>query len=153
MIYIAHRGNLEGRKAEYENDPGYIDEAIKEGYMVEVDFWKVDDRIYLGHDAGQHDITLDWLLERRQWLLAHAKNRSGMDYGLKNNLHTFWHNNDDYVQTTWNYTVGFPGRLPVGNLFIYGVPERFYTVEETKKLIVENGGFGVMSDYVKLLNT
>lgn len=152
MMYIAHRGNLEGRKAEHENDPGYLQEAIDERYVVEIDLWKVGDRIYLGHDEGQHDITLDWLHDRKPSLLCHAKNREALDLILRQKLHGFWHTSEDYVQTTWHYTVGYPGKPPVGPLFILGVPERVWDIEGIKEQM-KDGVFGVMSDYVKLLNT
>jgi hypothetical protein len=32
MILIAHRGNVNGRFESYENEPNYIDLAIKKGY-------------------------------------------------------------------------------------------------------------------------
>ncbi len=37
MIWIAHRGNLEGPNKERENEPSYLKEAIEAGYDVEVD--------------------------------------------------------------------------------------------------------------------
>lgn len=149
-MYISHRGNLEGRIAELENDPAYIEKAIKSGYMAEVDFWSVDDRIYLGHDEGQHDITMDWLNTRKQHLLVHCKNREAFDVALKSGLHAFWHTDEDYVMTSWGYTVGYPGKLSAGPRFILAVPERHWeNVLDCKPFIT----FGVLSDYVKLLNT
>lgn len=150
-MYISHRGNLEGRIAEMENDPAYIEKAIKSGYMAEIDFWKVEDRIYLGHDEGQHDISMEWLNFRKQHLLVHCKNREGFDHALKSGLHAFWHTDEDYVMTSWGYTVGYPGKLSVGPRFILAVPERHWgdNVLYCKPFIT----FGVLSDYVKLLNT
>ena len=148
-MFYAHRGNLEGRIAERENQPEYIDEAIAQGYGAEVDLWKVGDRIYLGHDDGQYDIDLQWLQDRIQFLLVHTKNREALDFCLRNKLHAFWHTDEDYVITTWGYTVGYPGNLSVGDLFILSVPERVWKTEEIKQYIT----FGVISDYVKTLNT
>ena len=148
-MFYAHRGNLEGRIAERENQPEYIDEAIAHGYGAEVDLWKVGDRIYLGHDDGQYDIDLQWLQDRKQFLLVHTKNREALDFCLRNKLHAFWHTDEDYVITTWGYTVGYPGNLSVGDLFILSVPERVWKTEEIKQYIT----FGVISDYVKTLNT
>jgi hypothetical protein len=47
MIYISHRGNIDGKKPHLENSPSYIDEAIELGYDVEVDLWFVDDKFML----------------------------------------------------------------------------------------------------------
>lgn len=148
-MFYAHRGNLEGRIAERENQPDYIDEAIAEGYGVEVDLWKIDDRIYLGHDDGQYDIDLKWLQDRKQVLLVHTKNREALDFCLRNKLHAFWHTDEDYVITTSGYTVGYPGKLSVGENFLLSVPERVWEIEEIEQYIT----FGVISDYVKTLNT
>ena len=148
-MFYAHRGNLEGRIAERENQPEYIDEAIAQGYGAEVDLWKVGDRIYLGHDDGQYDIDLQWLQDRKQFLLVHTKNREALDFCLRNKLHAFWHTDEDYVITTSGYTVGYPGKLSVGENFLLSVPERVWEIEEIGQYIT----FGVISDYVKTLNT
>jgi hypothetical protein len=150
MKFYAHRGNLDGRIAERENQPEYIDEAIQQGFGVEVDLWKVGDRIYLGHDEGQYDIDEKWLLSRSFFLLIHAKNREAFDYCLKRSFHTFWHTDEDYVMTSWGLTVGYPGKLSVGDRFLLAVPERHWeNVEDCKPFIT----YGVLSDYVKTLNT
>ena len=39
MIFISHRGNLEGPNPERENNPDYISEALERVYSVEVDVW------------------------------------------------------------------------------------------------------------------
>ena len=148
-MYIAHRGNLEGRVAEHENDPAYLQEAIDEGYVVEVDLWNIDGQLKLGHDEKFHNVTFDWLLERKPFILNHCKNREALDTCLRGWLHAFWHTDEDYVLTTLGYTVGYPGKESVGQEFILGVPERVYALDDIKHRIT----FGVMSDYVKLLNT
>ena len=42
MIFISHRGNLNGKKKKLENKPVYIKDAIKKGFNVEVDVWYTD---------------------------------------------------------------------------------------------------------------
>ena len=49
MILISHRGNINGKIIEAENNPGYIDDAIRLGYEVEIDMWWIDGETYLGH--------------------------------------------------------------------------------------------------------
>lgn len=150
MRFYAHRGNLEGRIAERENQPDYIDEALSAGYGAEIDLWMDGDRLYLGHDDGQYDINSDWLEQRKLFLLVHTKNREALDYCLKRDLHAFWHTDEDYVLTTWGLTVGYPGKMSVGERFLLAVPERHWeNVLDCKPFIT----YGVLSDYVKLLNT
>ena len=35
MILISHRGNINGKIPEYENNPDYVDSAINLGYEVQ----------------------------------------------------------------------------------------------------------------------
>ena len=70
-MYIAHRGNLEGRLPENENDPNYIDNAINQGYMVEVDLWCFDGNLKLGHDEKFHHVPSEWLFYRNTSILNH----------------------------------------------------------------------------------
>ena len=37
MMLISHRGNINGKKPELENQPQYILKGVLEGYFVEVD--------------------------------------------------------------------------------------------------------------------
>ena len=39
MLYISHRGNLDGINKEFENKPPYILNALKKKFNVEVDIW------------------------------------------------------------------------------------------------------------------
>jgi glycerophosphoryl diester phosphodiesterase len=41
MKLIAHRGNTEGPNPLEENKPEYIEEAIENGFDVEIDIWFV----------------------------------------------------------------------------------------------------------------
>jgi hypothetical protein len=60
MIYISHRGNIDGKNPQLENKPSYIDHAISLGYDVEIDIWMIDGFLFLGHDAPQYGITQNW---------------------------------------------------------------------------------------------
>jgi hypothetical protein len=37
MVVISHRGNIDGSKSECENNPTYIQQALDQGFEVEVD--------------------------------------------------------------------------------------------------------------------
>jgi hypothetical protein len=52
MVLISHRGNIDGVNQNFENQPNYIDDAIKAGYDVEVDIWYIGGKLYLGHDTA-----------------------------------------------------------------------------------------------------
>ena len=65
MLLISHRGNCDGLNQKQENTPDYIDAAINRGYDVEVDIWFLDDKFWLGHDRGDHEIAKEWLFDRK----------------------------------------------------------------------------------------
>ena len=50
MRIISHRGNVRGRVPGRENAPSYIDCALGNGYVVEIDVWVIDGEYWLGHD-------------------------------------------------------------------------------------------------------
>lgn len=149
MILISHRGNLNGRLPNRENEPSYIDEAIQQGYSVEIDV-RVIERIetspdiWLGHDNSQYQIDLPWLQSRKNYLWIHCKNREAFNFCLKHNLHCFWHDTDDYTMTSNGYVWAYPGKFSAGSLCIMVMPEQHWPVD----LIKQQPAFGYCSDFV-----
>ena len=50
MIYISHRGNINGPNPQMENDPRYIENTLGKGYNVEVDVFKVSNASFKSID-------------------------------------------------------------------------------------------------------
>ena len=69
--FISHRGNLQGPNPERENEPAYIEEAIKAGFDVEIDVWMVNNELFLGHDEPKYKISPDFLLNHQDKLWCH----------------------------------------------------------------------------------
>jgi len=109
MFLISHRGNIEGKNTEEENSPSYIEEALKKGFNVEVDVWYNEDGWFLGHDAPRYEINIDFLRDERLW--CHAKNVDSLREMLLNNIHCFWHQQDDVVLTSRGYIWTYPGKI------------------------------------------
>ena len=118
MILISHRGNINGKIVERENQPQYIDEAINLEYDVEIDVWGVDGELFLGHDEPQYPIDFDWLKERSSNLWIHCKNIDALlyftdiDYSLEL-FNYFWHETDTVTLTSENWIWAFPGKQPI----------------------------------------
>jgi len=111
MRFIAHRGNVFGRNSERENTPSYIDEALyKYNHDAEIDVWSIDNKLYLGHDGPDTEISLTFLLYRKTRLWCHAKNLEALTVLLEHGLHCFWHNTDDYTLTSQNIIWAYPGK-------------------------------------------
>ena len=117
---ISHRGNINGKNLELENNPTYIDTAIKEGYDVEIDLWIDNDGFYLGHDMPTYPVTLNWLVERSLKLWIHCKDlktiqevkRLEYENGVRA-LHYFYHNIDDVTITSNGRLWVYPGKQPI----------------------------------------
>ena len=57
MIYISHRGNINGPNKKLENNPNYITDAINKGFDVEIDVNYKNSNFYLGHDKAQYLVS------------------------------------------------------------------------------------------------
>ena len=103
MRYIAHRGNLTGPIPEQENKPEYIDIAIAAGYDVEIDLRTKEEKLYLGHDHPDHEITLNWLEKRKENLWIHIKDYGALVTVMDTDLMYFCHEQDRYTLTSNGY--------------------------------------------------
>jgi hypothetical protein len=109
MKLISHRGNINGKQPNLENNPEYIKDAIEIGYDVEVDVW-YDDGFWLGHDKPTYTIETSFLKNEKLW--CHAKNAEAM-FKMRQelNIHFFWHQTDDYTLTSRGFIWTFPKKL------------------------------------------
>jgi hypothetical protein len=82
MIIISHRANLNGPDKQSENNPEQIKKVISEGFNVEIDLWKQDDRIYLGHDSPEILINDSFLFDISNSLWIHCKNIESAEFEL-----------------------------------------------------------------------
>jgi hypothetical protein len=138
MIFISHRGNLNGKNKKLENSPKYIIEDIKKGYHVEVDIW-FNKCFYLGHDFPQYKISKKFLLNKKLW--CHAKNLDALYELHKIKAKYFWHQNDDYTLTSNNYIWTYPGKT-LSKKSICVLPE-------IKKTKIPKFISGICSDYIE----
>ena len=104
MILIAHRGNING-SGEYENGQKYCQEAIDDGYNVEIDVWYTD-TWWTGHDRPQYRVDPDFLLKKEGW--CHAKNIEALKKLLELGAHCFFHQNDPVTLTSKQYIWTYP---------------------------------------------
>lgn len=107
MILISHRGNINGINKKYENNPTYIQSAIKKGYNVEIDVW-YKNAFFLGHDRPQFKVSQKFLENKKFW--CHAKNLEALEKLQKLKTKYFWHQEDDYTLTSNGYIWTYPGK-------------------------------------------
>ena len=138
MILISHRGNILGRKKQLENNPNYIDNALKLGYDVEVDVWSVDKQFYLGHDEPQYKIERSFLQNKKLW--CHAKNIEAFYRMIDDEIHCFFHDKDKVALTSRGYFWSSYGKHMTSKSICVMPPNS----QELPKKIA-----GVCSDYVE----
>jgi len=125
MIYIAHRGNINGPNETDENKPEYLLKAIEYGFYIETDLWLINGLLYLGHDEPQYKIDIEFLLNVKDKLFCHCKNIEALYFIIKNynEIECFYHNEDKCVLTSKNHIWNFPG-TELTDVSICVMPER-----------------------------
>ena len=113
MILISHRGNLDGKNKKLENHPGYILEAKKKGFNVEIDVWFENNGFFLGHDEPLYKIHPNFLTDPKFW--CHAKTSDTLFQLSKLDCHYFWHEDDDYTITSKGYIWIYPNKKILKN--------------------------------------
>lgn len=137
MKLIAHRGNIHGPRPDKENNPEYLLNAVDKGYDCEVDVWVLDDDIWLGHDNPNYMVSKEFISNEAFW--NHAKNLNALSFMLDNNIHCFWHEQDERTLTSKGYIWTYPKKQVTTNSIIC-----LQQHDDT----VPDGCFGICSDWV-----
>jgi len=122
MIFISHRGNIDGPHPGLENSPKHINKAINTGFDVEIDVWYLDGKFILGHDSPQYEIDGKFLLNSNLW--CHAKNIEALNNMLSIGAHCFWHQEDFVTLTSKGFIWTYPG-VDLTHRSICVLPELF----------------------------
>ncbi len=141
MILISHRGNIKGPSPKLENKFSYIDKALNMEYDCEIDIRFIDNKLYLGHDEPQYEVSLHWLYQRRHKLWIHCKDLNSLTFfsnsGSGSDFNFFFHESDLGVLTSFNY-IWSANVIKKGILVM---PELFNTEPITETI-------GICSDYI-----
>lgn len=154
MKLISHRGNINGKNSQKENSPGYILDALKKGYDVEVDVWystieihKTNEPVYvwyLGHDEPKYEFDITQFEKFYNKLWFHCKNLNALIQMKKIvGVTYFWHQEDWFTLTSNNYIWTFPGKK-LTEESICVLPEQLnYTSDLLNKC------YGICSDFIE----
>jgi hypothetical protein len=126
MIYIAHRGNIDGPNPEKENRPDYLYAAMEQGFDVEIDVWVTDGKVSFGHDEPKHHVTDGQVMLFKKHAWFHCKNVEALSYFKKYHADAnfFFHESDQAVLTSHGYIWTYP-HPSVGNDSVVVMPEIF----------------------------
>lgn len=139
-IIISHRGNLNGPNKVEENKPNNILDVLKHTkFNVEIDIWKLGNRYYIGHDYPESIFNLEAILEYNNRILFHAKNLQALEELTIRKLHVFWHENDDFTLSSYQFIVTYPTKTTT-YMSIIMKPE-LYTLDSIKSC------YAICTDY------
>ena len=108
MIYISHRGFINGKDTKLENNPDQINYLLEQNINVEIDVRFYKNKFYLGHDEPSYEIDKKFLNNSKLW--CHAKNYETLNVLTKIDCHYFWHQEDDYTLTSKGVLWVYPGK-------------------------------------------
>lgn len=157
--------------SEWENHPTAIQEALEQGFEVEVDIWYWNDELWLGHDKPEYRLNEEHngfkvdLRDSRIW--CHAKNLKAFEVLHQNpDIHVFWHQDDDIVLTSKGFIWTYPGIKVLPGAILVMPEDQYRTdgimpplainkfIEDMQYYLRELGPFvgsGICSDYVQVL--
>ena len=139
---IAHRGLIKGPSKTLENQPHNLRATLERGYDCEIDLWVFDDRLYLGHDGPQFNVTQAFIENPKFWI--HAKNLEALYWLTETQLTYFWHEKDKYTLTSNGYIWSYPEQT-LTNKSIRLMPEwEDPDLTSVKKDVC----FAICSDYI-----
>lgn len=148
MKLISHRGNISGINPLKENSIDYVEEAISEGFDVEIDLWVVDGSFYLGHDDPKYYVPMSWLVKYKDVLWIHSKNMQALEEISTSSIdfNYFWHEQDRYTVTSKGIIWVLIGQFPCSNSVIV-LPEAVSMYVEPT--IYFDKCYGICSDVIQ----
>ena len=111
--WILHRGNSEG-PSDNENIKSKLYKNINEGWDIEIDIWKINEDLFLGHDSPKDliDKNETLLTDSKTWI--HCKNLDAFFYFYNHpeshKYNFFSHDKDDFSITSKGFLWGNIGK-------------------------------------------
>ena len=114
-LIVHHRGNSLSNLT-VENNPIDLKKLVHAGHYIELDVWTRGEKIFVGHDRPDVEVTYDWLLKVADRAFIHCKD--GITFsrlkrwfgarGIATNL--FYHTHEDYALSTGGWVITYPGK-------------------------------------------
>lgn len=153
MKLISHRGNINGINKKLENTLEYIENAINNGFDCEIDIWKIENELYLGHDGPENICNIDFLNKYCNKLWIHCKNIDALVYltsfkiemSLCSIFNCFYHKDDLYTFTSKGYIWGNIDS-PINENIICVLPEKYESKLDFNKIKC----LGICSDVINV---
>jgi hypothetical protein len=146
MLYISHRGNLDGMEPEKENSPEYVQAVLDKNYHVLVDTWLVgSSSLALGTRYPQYPVSLEFM--KAKGIIARAATVETLEFLMSNNIHCFLASHDEYTLTNGGLIWTRHGKKITGvQRCVIDMPEWY--IPSFEKLAQTNAA-GVCSDCIE----
>lgn len=142
MRLISHRGNLVSPAPHKENSIPHLQNALDEGFDVELDLWRQDGEFFIGHDRPQYPVEHEWLNEKPHRLWIHCKNLNCLQFMTQTDWRYFWHQSDEFTLTSTKHIWTFPQKQVTPQSIL--VCTNFNSTQAA----MEYDMYGLCSDYV-----
>lgn len=150
MIFIAHRGNIDGKNSKLENSPEYIQTALDAGYHVEIDIWFDKGSWWTGHDRATYPFKFDVTDHTIYHKWFHCKNLDALHEFTKyyklhgNRINFFWHEDDKFALTSQGFIWTYPGyELSPQSIAVLPELAHYHEYDLTHC-------YGICTDFIKL---
>lgn len=145
MIFISHRGNLNGVNPERENSPSYIEECLAKGFHCEIDLRMKDGIPHLGHDTPDYSVTAEWIRKRWYYLWIHVKEYEALIWLMNTcpDTNYFCHESDRYTLVSNGMIWSHDLTNQMINKCVIPLLSK-----EAVAGYTQNGFYGVCSDYI-----
>ena len=152
---ISHRGLLEGPSSDKENNPKNISSNIRKYPLLinEIDVNLTSTGIFLGHDQLKYEINIDFLIEKKEFIIIHLKtieiNSSKVLKDFKTlyqECHVFAHDQDPFAITNRGWIWSHPNRGIIPRTILV-MPEKIIPFNKLNFHKELNVLLGVCTDY------
>jgi hypothetical protein len=128
MFYISYQGIFDGSNYEDANTPKQIGKALSAGFSVNIDVWRIDNKLFVGNNQPTIEVTERYIQGNRFWI--NAKNADMQDWieTQSSRLYPnyFWFQSPTpppAYTTASNGKLITPGTVPINSNSVMYLPE------------------------------
>jgi hypothetical protein len=153
MQLISYRGIWDGNNYQDANTPKQLGKALSAGFACAIDVWRVDNKLYLGNDLPETEVTEKYIQGNKFWI--NARNTDMQDWiidqpaQLYPNYYWFEASTPPPAYTTAsNGKLITPGTVPINTTSVMYLPE----IDDRALFSMVNvRSYGIISTYLSFI--
>lgn len=148
MLYISYQGIYDGTNYENANTPKQINTALGKGFSCLIDVWRIDDKLYVGTNGPNIEVTEKYIQGPRFWINAVNTDMQDWISSQSSSLYPnyFWFDAPTPpppYATASNGKLITPGTVPINGNSVMFLPEiddrSLYTMVKVKSYGICSG--------------